>query len=200
MTNAGFAQLRMTPDLLPHAHIAAGFRYNSPTTGRSATIWNVVGRYDLPFNLYARGEVGTNFRLPTAEELFADDPQDERGNPNLKPERSLSANFSLGQRLQSGRFGIHWDLTGFVRRIDNLIDYTTFDEKTGQEVFGNENGTAHVNGVSISGEWNSTIVFHGTPPLHGTTPARITGCKWCRFPAASLKPVWITTQRICLLG
>lgn len=151
MTNAGFAQLRMTPDLLPHAHIAAGFRYNSPTTGRSATIWNVVGRYDLPFNLYARGEVGTNFRLPTAEELFADDPQDERGNPNLKPERSLSANFSLGQRLQSGRFGIHWDLTGFVRRIDNLIDYTTFDEKTGQEVFGNENGTVHVNGVSISG-------------------------------------------------
>ena len=89
-THAVFGQLRMTQDLVPGLNLAAGFRYNDPSVGQSATIWNVSGRYQAPQGFYVRGEAGTNFRLPTAEELFANDPLDERGNPNLKPQKAPS--------------------------------------------------------------------------------------------------------------
>ena len=45
--NALFGQVRTTHDLLPHATITAGVRYNAPSAGESHTIWNVSGRYDL---------------------------------------------------------------------------------------------------------------------------------------------------------
>jgi outer membrane receptor protein involved in Fe transport len=35
-----------------------------------------------------RANFGTAFRLPTAEEPFANDPYDERRDPNLKPGRA----------------------------------------------------------------------------------------------------------------
>lgn len=144
-THAVFGQLRLTPDLLPGASLAAGFRYNDPSKGKSATIWNVSGRYDYSSALFVRGEVGTNFRLPTAEELFADDPLDERGDPNLKPERSFSANLSVGGRASF----LHWELIGFARNIKNLIDLDTFDDVTQQDVFGNLDGEVHVRGAEL---------------------------------------------------
>ncbi len=58
-------------DLFPNARIAAGFRHNMPSFGESATVWNVSGRWDITPNLFVRGSVGTAFRLPSAEELFA---------------------------------------------------------------------------------------------------------------------------------
>ncbi|HTT04862.1 MAG TPA: TonB-dependent receptor [Steroidobacteraceae bacterium] len=144
-TQAGFAQLRLTPALVPHLTLAGGLRYNSPSVGEQATIWNLSGLYALPADLYLKGEAGTNFRLPDAEELFANDPEDERGDPNLKPEKSRSLNLSFG-----GRFGpaaaIHWQLTGFARDIDDLIDYASYDATTGQDVFGNVPGTVRVRG------------------------------------------------------
>lgn len=144
-THAVFGQLRLTPDLLPGASLAAGVRFNDPSEGKSATIWNVSGRYDVSNALFVRGEVGTNFRLPTAEELFADDPLDERGNPNLKPERSFSANVSVGGRASL----LHWELIGFARNIKNLIDFATFDDVTQQDVFGNLDGEVHVRGGEL---------------------------------------------------
>jgi vitamin B12 transporter len=146
-TQAGFAQLRLTPALVPHLTLAGGLRYNSPSVGQQATIWNVSGLYDLPANLYVKGEVGTNFRLPDAEELFANDPADERGNPNLRPEKSRSANVSFG-----GRFGperaLHWQLTGFARDIDDLIELNGNDVNAAdQEVFDNVPGTVRVRGA-----------------------------------------------------
>jgi outer membrane cobalamin receptor len=149
LTQAGFGQLRLTPDLIPNLNLAAGFRYNAPNVGQSATVWNVSGKYDLPSGLYLKGEVGTNFRLPTAEELYADDPQDERGNPTLKPERSTSANLSFGGRFEMASHRFHWEVTGFARDIDNLIDFDTFDAATGQDVFGNVSGTVRVRGGQV---------------------------------------------------
>lgn len=145
-TQAGFAQLRLTPELIPHLTLAAGARYNSPSFGQQATVWNVSGLYDLPADLYLKGQAGTNFRLPDAEELFANDPQDERGNPNLKPEKSTSVNLSFGGRFEAAAQKFHWELTAFGRDIENLIDYATHDDATGQDVFGNVPGTVRVRG------------------------------------------------------
>ncbi|MBS0334408.1 MAG: TonB-dependent receptor plug domain-containing protein, partial [Proteobacteria bacterium] len=37
-TQAVFGQVRLTPDLIPNTHLAAGVRYNSPDDGKSATV------------------------------------------------------------------------------------------------------------------------------------------------------------------
>ena len=148
-TQAVFGQLRLTPEMIPHLTLAAGVRYNAPDVGEHATIWNVSGRYDFGDYLYLRGEGGTNFRLPTAEELFANDPEDERGNPNLKPERTISVNLSVGGRFNLAAMPIHWEVTGFARNTKNLIDYDTFDDATGQDVFGNVAGTVRTRGAEF---------------------------------------------------
>lgn len=161
-TQAVFGQIRLTPDLIPNAHLAAGFRYNHPSEGQSATIWNVSGQYDLPGGLFIRGEGGTNFRLPTAEELFANDPLDERGNPNLKPETSKSINLSFGGASRPGGHALRWEITGFARDVKNLIDYDTYDAVTEQDVFGNVAGTVKVRGVEAQVDLALTSALGGT--------------------------------------
>jgi vitamin B12 transporter len=144
-THAVFAQARATPEWLPKAHFAVGFRFNAPDEGRNAAVWNLSGQYDFSRALFLRTTLGTNFRLPTAEELFANDPQYERGNPNLKPERSRSVNLSIGGG--NGRY--KWELVGFARDITDLIDYGVFDDATGQDVFDNVAGTVRVRGAEL---------------------------------------------------
>ena len=145
--NAVFAQLATSSDLMAHTVLAAGVRYNSPTVGESATIWTLSGKHDFSGSLFLRGQVGTSFRLPTAEELFANDPFDERGDPNLKPEQSTNANLSLGGLFDSSHF--NWEATCFWRNVTNLIDFVSFDQETQQSVFGNVPGTVVVKGAEL---------------------------------------------------
>jgi vitamin B12 transporter len=123
--------------------LSAGFRYNSPSAAESTTVWNVSGRWQINNNLFVGGMIGTAFRLPTAEELFADDPNDERGNPDLKPETSTNINASIGGTISSW---LSWEAIYFHRDVKNLIDLDTFDDNTNQDVFGNVAGTIRVRG------------------------------------------------------
>ncbi|MGH8255539.1 MAG: TonB-dependent receptor plug domain-containing protein [Steroidobacteraceae bacterium] len=149
--NALFAQVRTTPDLLAAAHLAAGLRYNIASFGPSALVWNFGGRYDLPASLFVRANVGTAFRLPTAEELFADDPADERGDADLKPEASTNTNVSVGGATPLGANGpLKWELTGFYRLIRNLIDFQSLDATTDQYVFGNVPADVAVHGLELT--------------------------------------------------
>lgn len=151
-THAVFGQLRLTPDLIAGLSLAGGFRYNAPSFGQSATVWNVSGKYQHPSGFYVRGEAGTNFRLPTAEELFANDPLDERGNPDLKPERSIGGDLSLGWRFDLAGHRTSVEVTGFARDITDLIDLDTFDAATQQDVFGNVAGTVRVRGGQVTAD------------------------------------------------
>lgn len=147
--NALFAQVRTTSDLLPNAHVAVGLRYNEPSVGPAATVWNASGKFDFPDRVFARVSLGTSFRLPTAEELFADDPNDERGNPNLKPEQSRNLNVSVGGQVGDGANTAHWELVGFFRHISNLITFDAFDDATNQSVAGNVPGKVAVRGAEF---------------------------------------------------
>jgi vitamin B12 transporter len=147
--NALFAQVRTTSDLLPRAHMAVGVRYNDPSVGPAATVWNASGKFDLPDHWFARLSAGTSFRLPTAEELFADDPNDERGNPNLKPEQGRNLNVSVGGQLGAVAPLLNWELIGFFRNIRNLITIDGFDAATNQSVAENIAGTVRVRGVEF---------------------------------------------------
>ena len=148
--HAIFGEVATTMDLLPNARFSAGFRHNMPSFGPSATVWNVSGRWDITPALYVRGAVGTAFRLPTAEELFALDPIDEPnwiGNPGTKPERSTYANVGIGGTLGTNAF--NWEIIGFWRDIDDLIG-TFFDEVAETDTFGNVPGTVEVRGVEVA--------------------------------------------------
>ncbi len=122
-TQAVFAQVRITPDMLARTHLAAGVRYNKPDEGEGATVWNVSGQFDLTDDLFVRASGGTSFRLPDAEQLFAQDPLNngEVGNPNLKPEHSLSLNASIGGRLPLTGGAVNWEVIGFLRTTRDLI-------------------------------------------------------------------------------
>jgi len=149
-TNAVFGQVRTSSALFQNLRLSAGFRYNVPSVGQTATVWTVNGQYDVSPNLYVRGSVGTTFRLPTTEELFANDPNDERGDPNLKPETGTNTMFSVGGSADSGQATLGWELIGFYRQLKNLIDYATFDAQTNQAVFGNIPGTVKTKGGEVT--------------------------------------------------
>jgi outer membrane cobalamin receptor len=159
--NAFFGQIRTTPDLIPNAHLALGARYNIPSVGESALVWNGSGQYDFSNSLYVRANFGTAFRLPTAEELFANDPNDERGDPNLKPETSTNANLSIGGAADLGSASLKWELIGFYRDIKNLIDFAAFDPDTNQDVFGNVPGTVITRGLEVTLEGTITTSLSG---------------------------------------
>ncbi len=154
-TQAVFAQIRAGTD---RAKFSAGVRYNAPNVGEKATVFNVTGQYDFTNNLFIRGTAGTNFRLPTAEELFANDPLDERGSANLKPERSRSVNVSLGGARRHDK-GVHWEVTAFMRSIDDLISCDGFDDTTEQCLFLNSPGKVEVRGalVSVGGSFSDSV-------------------------------------------
>ncbi|MEJ0007702.1 MAG: TonB-dependent receptor [Steroidobacteraceae bacterium] len=145
---AFFGQIATTSDLLQGATLAAGLRYNDPSVGESATVWNVSGRFDLPAQMYVRTLVGTSFRLPTAEELFADDPEDERGNPNLKPETGRNFSVSLGGAVLDQH--LKWEVSAFYRDIEDLISFDGFDDDTDQSVAINVPGTVKVRGLEFT--------------------------------------------------
>ena len=147
--HAVFGEIATTPELMHSLTLAAGVRYNAPSEGKSATVGTVSARWDFGDGLFLKGTAGTAFRLPTAEELFANDPNDERGNPNIKPESSRNLNISLGGHAP-GLPGLHWEAIGFFRNVKNLIDYESFDPVTNQDVFGNVPGTVRVRGGEIA--------------------------------------------------
>ncbi len=153
--NALFAQLR-TSERSRDAHLAVGFRYNIPSFGPNAAVWNASGQYDiLGQGLFVRSTVGSAFRLPTAEELFANDPEDERGNPNLKPEKSFNWNASLGGKaLVNGVPRLSWEAIFFYRDVKDLIASSGFDDTTNQSLFKNTAGKVRVRGATALIEAN----------------------------------------------
>jgi len=159
--HAIFGQVGTTMDLFPNARFAAGFRHNMPSFGPSATVWNVSGRWEITPNLFVRGSVGTAFRLPTAEELFALDPIEDPnyiGNPNLDPERSTNINASIGGTLGQNVF--NWEVIGFWRDVEDLIT-DVCDDVTEICVFNNVPGTVEVRGVEFAGTYNFNTDISG---------------------------------------
>jgi len=154
--HAIFGEIATTHDLLANVQFAAGFRYNAPSMGPSTTVWDASARWDVLPELFVKGTVGTAFRLPTAEELFANDPNDERGNPNIKPVTSTNVNASIGGTITPN---VHWEVVGFYRDVKNLIDLVDFDSSTNQDVFGNLPGTVRVRGGEfvLDAAWNDDL-------------------------------------------
>jgi len=142
---AVYGQLRTREDQLENAAISFGVRYNDMEENQ-ATVWNLSGRYFLMDDLYLQLGASTNFTLPSAEQLYLNEPCCETGNPNLKPEESTNVNIGVGK--DSG--GSHWLATIFWREIDNIIDFDYDQPAFPNGTFSNF-GQATIKGFEILG-------------------------------------------------
>lgn len=186
--NAGFGQLRLTPEMIPRLTLAGGFRYNAPSSGPSSTVWNLSGRYDWPMGVYTKAEVGTNFRLPSAEELYAQDiVRQERGDPNLKPEEDIGGEFTLGTRLNVAGHATRVEATGFARDIRNVIDYASFDAVTNQYVFGNLPGVTTTRGGQVEADTVLTQGLKANLAYTYTETRTASGAQLSNVPVQQLK-------------
>jgi len=121
---APFVQMRWNLDVLQGLRIAAGGRANFPSGDGKTNVWNVSGDLDITDYFYARGQIGTSFRLPDAYELFVADPCCEQGNENLEGEESFNTELGFGGHGDR----VRWEVTGFHRELDNLIQIVTVPE------------------------------------------------------------------------
>ncbi|MFT3725823.1 MAG: TonB-dependent receptor [Hyphomonadaceae bacterium] len=127
---APFAQVRWDLDVLKGLTLAAGVRHNMPSGEGDTTVWNVSGNLQINDYFYARGQVGTSFRLPDAYELFVKDGCCEQGNPNLKGEKSFNIEAAIGGRAANAT----WEVTAFRRELEDLIQIITVTEdRTGAQ-------------------------------------------------------------------
>jgi vitamin B12 transporter len=192
IVNAGYGQLRLTPDMIPGLSLAAGVRYNAPSAGQSSTVWNLSGQYDWPMGVYTKAEVGTNFRLPSAEELYANDRQrQEQGaliaSSNLNPEESIGGEFTLGARLDIAGHATRLEAMGFARDIRNAIDFVSFDAVHNQYVFGNLPGVVTTRGGQFEAETVLTPGLRANLAYTYTATKDATGVQLNNIPIQLLK-------------
>jgi vitamin B12 transporter len=116
---AVYGQIRNSSSALENTDLAFGVRYNTLTGEADKTVWNFTGRHELSDNLFLRGQIGTTFRLPDAEELYLRDCC-EVGNPNLEPEEGTNVEIGFGGTSGQGA-GLSWQFIYFTREIENLI-------------------------------------------------------------------------------
>ena len=82
-------------------------------------IYAIDGRWKASKNLNVRANAGTNYRLPTFNDLF----WNPGGNPDLKPEDSFTS--EIGATWNLKRFS--FDLAGFYIKSENLIQWIPRD-------------------------------------------------------------------------
>jgi vitamin B12 transporter len=181
--HAFVAQVRTTDDLIENAHLAAGVRFNK-TDGKDKAVWNLSGRWDLTPALYLEGMLGTSFILPSAEQLYAFDPCCAVGNQDLKAEQSLNGNLAVGG--QGGRFT--WQLTGFARKIDDLI-VDVYDQPAFPDgIYINVDETVKTRGLELTGtaQLTDSISARGSY-AYTRTRAEGAGQQFDRIPETQAK-------------
>jgi vitamin B12 transporter len=119
--HAVYTQLRPQIDALPNWHPSIGVRHEAMSGGDGATVGMLTSLYDLTDNWSVRGQYGSAYKLPNAEQLFVNEPGDEIGNRNLKPEKSRNAELGVDYKgfLLDREFSA--SVTLFKRKIDDLI-------------------------------------------------------------------------------
>jgi len=135
--------------------------------------WNsAIGNLGLLFHLSEPMalvvNVGRGFRAPSSFDLYSNGVHEgtvafERGNPNLRTEKSLNTDVAL--RAQSSRLSL--EVGTFLNLIQDYI-YTfptgTVDSASGFQIYDVTQGDARLTGFEGSAQWHPTPYLH----LQGT--------------------------------
>ena len=121
-TNTGSVFLEQQVRLWDRLFLSGGFRYENNsqfgpvTTGRGSIAWLIK-----EWGTKLRGSAGSGFRAPTFNDLFFPN----FSNPNVKPERSLSWDAGIDQKLWQDR--VRLSLTYFHIDFKDLIQFVPLD-------------------------------------------------------------------------
>ena len=129
--HALYTQLRPTIEALPNWHPSIGVRHEAMSGGDSATVGMLTSLYDLNDNWALRGQYGTAYKLPNAEQLFVNE-DDEKGNRNLKPEKSRNAELGIDYKGSLLTRDFSASVTLFKRKITDLITLDDIQWVNGQ--------------------------------------------------------------------
>ncbi|MHA6576187.1 TonB-dependent receptor plug domain-containing protein [Pseudomonas yamanorum] len=129
--HALYTQLRPNIEALPNWHPSIGVRHEAMSGGDSATVGMLTSLYDLNDNWALRGQYGTAYKLPNAEQLFVNE-DDEKGNRNLKPEKSRNAELGLDYKGSLLARDFSASVTLFKRKITDLITQDDIQWVNGQ--------------------------------------------------------------------
>lgn len=130
--HALYAQLRPKIEALPNWHPSLGVRHEAMSGGDSATVGMLTSLYDLGEHWQLRGQYGTAYKLPNAEQLFVNEPGEEQGNRNLKPEKSRNAELGVDYRGNWSGRELRASATLFRRKISDLITLDGIQWSNGQ--------------------------------------------------------------------
>lgn len=129
--HALYTQLRPNIEALPNWHPSIGVRHEAMSGGDSATVGMLTSLYDLNDNWALRGQYGTAYKLPNAEQLFVNE-DDEKGNRNLKPEKSRNAELGVDYKGRLLARDFSASVTLFKRKITDLITQDDIQWVNGQ--------------------------------------------------------------------
>ena len=169
--------------------ITLNARYDWHDAFGSFSTYRAQGAYEFAqTGTTVRASLGTGFRVPSLDELYA-----SYGNPNLKPEESLSLDFGISQSLMDGRLVL--GATYFRNKIDELIIYDP-----GTSSYSNLTGETTTEGVELTGAWQATDKLSLNASYTYTYAKSQSGARQPRVPehAASLTGVLNATEKLTL--
>lgn len=112
----------------------------------------LAATYQWTDSIKLRGNIGTGQKNPTFIERFGFFPGSFIGNPNLKPEKSLS--FDVGIDGTSYNDALQWQVSFFRQDLENEINGFVFDFATFLSTAENRDGESDRQGVEIAGQWS----------------------------------------------
>lgn len=134
--------------------------------GRHVT-GNLAWGYRLTDGTRLSAGYGSAFKAPTFNDLYYQDPWGSKGNPDLKPEKSSSAEIGIRNKSAVG----YWELRVYRTHIENLIQWTEIAPWTWQP---NNVGRARIDGIEVAlggtvGEWMLALTLDLTDARNSDT-------------------------------
>ncbi|CAH0532353.1 Vitamin B12 transporter BtuB [Vibrio stylophorae] len=142
--------------------LEASLRYDNNDVYGDYTTWQLGVAYDIAQALRVFASAGTAFKTPTYNDLY----WPGYGNPNLKPEESLSYEAGFEAYSNYGMFRV----AAYRNEIDNLISYQ------GQGV-ALESSNATINGIEITAQFDTGPLSHSVSVdlLDSDNPVNVAG-------------------------
>ncbi len=173
------------------AHTQAGLRLEDNDKFGSHVVGQLAGRYNLNSQTSVYSNIGTGFKAPTGNQLYYSNTSEwfgttyvTNGNPNLKPEESISYEVGLDQDLA---YGFSTSLSLYQTKVKNLI--STEDTWVNSDMlvtnFINTN-KAKMTGGELSLKWRKDNLFMATEYAYVKTKNEQTGLELIRRPRQSL--------------
>ena len=118
--------------------------FDDIVTGRASIAWDVAGETTLSAN------IGTGQKAPTFIERYGYFPGQFVGNPDLKPEQSVSYDIGIEQRIASSA---SIQIAVFRQTVEDEIDGFVFDPESGLFTAKNLDTMSKRSGVEVGARW-----------------------------------------------